>query len=120
MLRHRTERQGQPGAEECHPLGEIGLGKEIQLAGFGRMIDHNIDTAGHPGKDVADVEHTAHDHDHLDKVENRHRQHAAERGVGHHDERTENHTDMLRHRAVRDHVEHQAKRLDLRGNPAQI
>ena len=69
---------------------------------------------------MADIEHAAHHHAHLDKIKNGHREHAAEGGVGQDDGGTEHHAELLADGAVGDHIEDQAKRLDLRRNPAQI
>jgi hypothetical protein len=91
-----------------------------QLAGRRGVLDHGVHAAGQAGNDVADEQHAAHDDAHLHEIEDGHREHAAEGGVGQHDGGAEDHAGGLADEAVGDDVEDQAERLDLGRHPAQI
>ena len=85
-----------------------------------RMRHHRAHAAGHARNDIADVEHAAHDDSHLHKIEDCHRKHAAEGGVGEHNGRAQHHALRLRDRAAGDHKKHQPQRLDLRRHPTKV
>ena len=84
------------------------------------MLNHHRESAGHRGHFTTDIEHPNHNHDHLYKVGNRNRPHAAKEGVNQYAACPNNHAKVLRDGAIRHHIKDQAKRLNLRSNPAQI
>ncbi len=98
----------------------VGRREEIELAGRRGVIDDQFDAAGQAGDDVADVQHAAHDDAHLQEIEDGHREHAAEGGVGEDDGGAEDHAGRLADETVGDDVEDEAERLDLRRYPAQV
>jgi hypothetical protein len=120
LLRNRSQHHGEPGAKKGDPQPRVGRRKEFQLARRSGMLDHRRHTAGQPAYHIGDVEQPAHRHRHLHEIEDRHRKHATEGGVGQHDDRTENHADVLADRAVGHHEENEPHGLDLRGDPAQV
>ena len=85
-----------------------------------RMFDHDTDAADLAADFAADVEHADDDDDHLQKVGDRHRPHAAEQGIDEDGARTNPHAGELADLAARDHVEDQSQCRNLRSDPAQI
>ena len=97
-----------------------GGGKKSSLPAARSVLDDGFDAAGWYGDDAGDVEHAAHDDAHLHEIEDGHRQHAAEGGVGQYDGRTEDHPGRLADEIVGHDVEDQAERLDLGRYPAEV
>ena len=120
LLRYRTEhdRDGRTGKSQY--LGGRWLRPERELARTRRMINHHSRTTSQIRYHVGDIEQTDHDDDHLKKIRQRHRPHATEECVDQHDRRSDHHAARHRDRALRQNAQHQPKRGDLRGNPAQI
>ena len=120
LLRDGAQHHGDAGADERQPGLRIGLRKKGKFAGGARVFDDWQDAAGLVADQPGDEQKAAHDHAHLHEIENRHRQHAAEGGVGEHDGGAEHHAGRFAQGAAGDDVEQEAERLDLRRHPAQV
>lgn len=78
-------------------------GGKIQLAGSARFFYDRQHAACHIGNQIADVEQTADDHNHLYEIQNGNGHHAAKRGVSQDDGGTQYHAVFHTHRAIGNH-----------------